>query len=68
MKVSLNVYQDGLTKGYQLSIDDDNGGYRISGPKFVGQSRLIIGHVLNERDADRIRQYLDKAFPPKSAA
>lgn len=43
----------------QLSIGDDNGGYRIFGPKYAGTSKTIRRHEVTARDVDEIRQYLD---------
>lgn len=62
--VSIELSRDGLTGGYQLSIDsiDASGGghgYRIAGPKFCGKSTTIQRVTLNARDRDEIRRYLD---------
>ena len=51
-------------KGYQLSINkmDDDGrghGFRIFGPKYVGDLTPIVRKALTKRDADEIRSYLD---------
>lgn len=61
--VSINVDRDLLTQGIQISIGDESGGYRLSGPKYSGNSVPIVSHILNEQDAIEIRRYLDKAFP-----
>lgn len=61
--IYLCVDRDGWTGGYQLSIDDDNGGFRIAGPKYNGSSKRLIHHRITERDVHRIREYLDKVKP-----
>jgi hypothetical protein len=43
---------------FQLSIGDENGGYRIAGPKFDGRSKTILRHVIRPRDVTEIGQYL----------
>ena len=55
---------------YQLSINAMDGensghGYRLMGPKFVGNSRNLRTVELSQRDADEIRAILDEVFPPK---
>lgn len=53
-----------IPDGFQVSISvEDEGGYRIFGPKFIGQSRLIRSYRLSVRDMDEIRHYLDKMDP-----
>ncbi len=69
-KLSICVDRDGWTKGLQLSIDleDEKGGgvgYRLAGPKFNGSSIRVFTHILDERDADEIRRYLDQVFPAR---
>jgi hypothetical protein len=49
--------------GFQLSIEenDANGmghGYRIFGPKFIGDSEILIAHTLDARDVKEIGAYL----------
>ena len=48
--VYLSVDRDKLTGGIQLSIDDENGGYRIAGPKYCGMSVSLLEHHLDARD------------------
>lgn len=61
----LSVSKDGWTGGIQLSICDESGsGFRIHGPKFNGSGKNLVDHKLTQRDADEIRRYLDRAFPP----
>lgn len=43
---------------FQVSIGDENGGYRIFGPKFDGRSKTIRKHELSERDVSEIGSYL----------
>ena len=59
--VYLSVDRDKLTGGIQLSIDDENGGYRIAGPKYCGMSVSLIEHHLDERDVAELSAYLRKA-------
>lgn len=61
----LGVYKDGWTGGTQVSIGDENGGYRIYGPKFNGSSKPICEIKISESDAEEIRRYLDAAYPRK---
>lgn len=47
----------------QVSINDQDEtglghGYRIAGPKFSGDSKLLVRHVLDARDANEMSQYL----------
>jgi len=61
--VHLTVSKDGWTNGFQLSIDDEYGGYRLAGPKFNGSSETIFKLPLDsERDIKEIRSYLNKAM------
>jgi len=61
---TLHIYQDTRTGGFQLTIDDAaEGGYRIMGPKFTNVSRLLLSKNLTARDAQEIRDYLNRAFP-----
>jgi hypothetical protein len=59
--VYLTVSRDRWTNGLQLSIDTENHGYRIAGPKFNGSSTTLIKHKLNARDVSEIQSYLDAA-------
>lgn len=62
--VVLHVDKDGWTGGLQLAIGHkDGGGYRIAGPKYNGSSERLVTKILDERDAQEIRTYLDEAFP-----
>lgn len=60
MAVYLSIDQDGLSGGIQLCIGDDNGGYRIAGPKYCGQSKTLKKVTLTRRDVEEIRAYLRK--------
>jgi predicted transcriptional regulator of viral defense system len=49
-----------------ISVLDEEGGghgYRISGPKYSGNSKPLLRHTIDERDADEIRRYLDRVSP-----
>lgn len=60
--VSITVSRDGWTKGLQLSIDDDDGGYRLAGPKFNGSSETLLQYKLTSlRDIDEIEAYCKRA-------
>jgi hypothetical protein len=53
---------------YQLSLNvvesENRGhGFRLMGPKYVGQSRNLRTVELSQRDADKIRAILDEVFP-----
>ena len=58
--VALEVWRDHCTGQLQLAIDDGTGGYRIAGPSFCGDSKMLLRHVLNERDVTEIRHYLER--------
>ena len=60
MTVYLSVDRDGLTGGIQLCIGDGNGGYRIAGPKYCGQSETLKKITLTKIDVQEIRAYLRK--------
>lgn len=62
-EVYFDLDRDDLTGGLQLSINDGNGGYRIVGPKFSGSSKRLQHYRISERDAEKIKEYLDCAFP-----
>jgi len=64
MKIYFSVDRDGWTNGLQLSIENENGGFRIAGPKYNGRSKNLQRHEITQRDAEEIRRYLDEAFPP----
>lgn len=59
--IKIEVYQDGWTKGFQLCIGDENGGYRIAGPKFNGSGKLLLSKTLDERDKKEILSYIGVA-------
>lgn len=72
-KLYITVDQDGLTKGYQISIDsrDEKGtgrGTRLAGPKYCGMSRTLKRALIGEREAADIRSYLDEHFPVTNRA
>jgi len=58
--VYMEVYQEPRSERVQLAIGDDTGGYRIFGPKFLGESRLFRRAKLTAGDVGQIRYYLDK--------
>lgn len=62
-KVYLHVDKDGLTGGLQVSIGDDDGGYRLYGPKYCGQSKSLVKIAITRTQAQEIRGYLDQAHP-----
>jgi hypothetical protein len=47
----------------QIAIEDDNGGYRICGPKFFGKSRVLRRVYLDRATADAIQAYLERVPP-----
>jgi hypothetical protein len=63
VKLAINVYQCGYAKSLQIAIEDDIGGFRLAGPKFDGNSRLLKAAEIDARAASEIRHYLDRHFP-----
>lgn len=58
-KITLSLDRTGRT-GYQISINlVGRHGYRLLGPKYLGDSQELAVRTLDERDAREIRQYLD---------
>lgn len=60
-RVLLNV--DRRRDAIQVSIsvigaEGSGHGYRIAGPKYLGDSTPVIEHELTARDVEEIRQYL----------
>lgn len=71
-RLTLEVCRDGYTGGIQVGLNelDEKGsgwGYRLLGPKFIGDSKLLASADLDQRDADEIRRHLDNVFPRKAA-
>jgi hypothetical protein len=71
--VSISLDRDGLTGGLQLQIgvQDERGvghGYRIFGPKYLGNSKEVRRKVIDKYDADSIRGYLDMVSKPDNPA
>ncbi|MFC8583486.1 hypothetical protein ACFUGD_02750 [Streptomyces sp. NPDC057217] len=52
----------------QLDEDGLGSGYRLAGPKYLGDSDTVLTAAITEADADQIRRYLDRKFPPKPSA
>lgn len=46
--LAINVYRDNYTGGTQIAIEDEDGGYRLAGPKFIGKSELLKRAILSE--------------------
>jgi hypothetical protein len=46
----------------QLSIEGDDGGYRIAGPKYAGTSKPLLRHELTRKDVQEIRSYLRRVL------
>ncbi len=61
--IYFDLDKDKLTGGFQLSIGNGSHGYRIAGPKYSGNSKNLQRHTITERDAEKIRGYLDREFP-----
>lgn len=64
----LTLDVDRCGRAFQVSISEVNDegsghGYRIVGPKYGGDSVGVLSHRLTERDANEIRNYLDRVFP-----
>ncbi len=61
-KITLSLDRTGKAPwfGYQISINlEGEHGYRLMGPKYLGDSEQLRVVTLDERDASEIRQYLD---------
>ena len=58
-KVYISVGFNGIEQP-QISIGDETSGFRIAGGKYDGMGREILRSNLTKRDADSIRQYLDR--------
>jgi hypothetical protein len=57
MSLVLEVFKDNITGGIQVSLSDldEQGrgtGYRILGPKFLGDSSLLVKRTLDSHDID----------------
>lgn len=58
-KVPGRIQPAGLQVSIGASEDDGSGhGYRLAGPKYAGNSELVLEVVLDERDVQEIRSYL----------
>lgn len=58
--VAITVCRDELTGSLQLEVGDDRGGFRLAGPKFSGNSIVLLRAPLDERARKEVRRYLDK--------
>lgn len=56
MTISIDVYE--TDRKFSVFINNDSSGYRICGPKLMGQGKLVSHNVLTENDVDEIRSYL----------
>jgi hypothetical protein len=54
--VCIEVHDSG--HGLQLSIGDNDTGYRLHGPKFAGNSKRVLAHLLTISDCEVIEGYL----------
>ena len=65
-RLTLDVDRCGRTGGLQVSInvkDGDRGhGYRLAGPKYLGQSTPVLSVALSERDAEQVRGLIAEVF------
>jgi len=67
-KVTLDIDRDRYTGGIQvlIGVENDEGvghGYRLAGPKCLGDSTSLKRVTLTEDDARQIRRYLDTIYP-----
>ena len=65
--IFISLGMEGLTGGYQLSINevDKNGdgtGYRLAGPKFSGCGHEIMKTRIDKRAAKELIKYAEKAL------
>ena len=63
-RVILDVDRDKQTGCFQVSIGNGETGYRLDGPKYRETSTNIVHIVMDEIDAEKVRGYIDAAFPP----
>lgn len=42
----------------QLSINDNDSGYRLAGPKYDGTGKVLLRHEITERDREELLSYL----------
>jgi len=61
--IKLEVWRDYQGAIQVVICNEEDGGYRILGPSFIGRSTKLTAHALTKRDADEIRRYLDKVSP-----
>lgn len=59
--VCFTVDRDGWTDSLQLSIGDDDGGYRLAGPKYNGSSKSLLRRPLTARDCNELEAYIKQA-------
>lgn len=71
----MNIYLEvDQTRGqYQMSIssvdeDGSGSGYRLYGPKYIGDSTPVFKVKLTQIERDKIRRYLDEADAAETAA
>lgn len=57
----IEISRDAWTNGVQISVNDNDGGYRLSGPKFNGSQSIIAKAVLGKYERAELRKYLDRA-------
>ena len=53
--ISVDQRSDGAV---QVSISDENGGYRIAGAKYDGTGKTLLKRELTASDANEIKRYL----------
>jgi hypothetical protein len=67
VKLTLSIDKHGPQHQASLNVkyEDDTGhGYRLLGPKYIGDSRLVTEAELSQRDANEVRAILDEVYPP----
>lgn len=72
-KVYFTVDRRAIDGALQLSINfarEGNGGhgYRIAGPKYDGNGKVLLRHELSERDVSELRRYLSLSSPLREAS
>jgi hypothetical protein len=70
-KVYFTVDRRAVDGAMQLSINVDSAdggghGYRIAGPKYDGNGKVVLRHELSDRDVSELRRYLALSRPHQS--
>ncbi len=64
MTIEFTVDRDGYTNGIQLHIGNQNHGYRLAGPKYLGGSETLLAVQVNADTARQIVELVQAATEP----